>query len=623
MRISFVLLFCLSAMLVASQPEWETIAIPMSDGESLAADLYLPDGDGPFPVVFIQTPYNKDLFHFGLPLGVGWEQASQPYAFVIMDWRCYFASASACVADSDTGVDGYDAVEWIAAQDWCDGKVGTYGPSALATVQYKTAVNHPPHLVCCVPEVGSPKEEYDRFYPGGAARQELIESLGTLFGVYDIYASFPYYNLVWSIAESATTYAPDIEVPMLLIGGWFDINCRYTVRTFNELKAQSPAAADCKMLMGPWVHGGNGPAYVGSENQGDLSFPEAAGGNAERAWAFFDYHMRGIQNGWDQQPNVEYFQTGNGQWQSSNEWPPTQDDPMAYYLTSDHLLSSALEPESSAMTYTYDPIDPSPTIGGQALGLPQGPFDLSEQVESRDDIEIFSLPAIDSDIHIAGSVVVNLFVSTDRTDTDFTVRLTDVDENGHSYMISSQIQRMRFLNGYTEGDEELITPGQTYEISLELPPVAYTFPVGHSLRLIVSSSNYPYYSRNANNGEAMYPDNNLDSLLNPVVALNSVHVGGDTPSHALLPLVDILDDIVEVPSAHEVMVYPNPAAEYIAVKGIQGSFELTISDLNGREVMTCALHGEQRCAVSHLPNGAYLCTITNQSTSRTVYFIKQ
>jgi putative CocE/NonD family hydrolase len=133
--------------------DWTEVQIPMSDGQSLAADYYLPEDWTSGPVILIQTPYNKNLVHlFGLPLGVGYAQETSPYAFVILDWRGRFGSIDAAyVGSPTTGEDGFDAVEWVASQTWCDGNIGTWGPSALGRVQYETARQHPPHLKCIAP----------------------------------------------------------------------------------------------------------------------------------------------------------------------------------------------------------------------------------------------------------------------------------------------------------------------------------------------------------------------------------------------------------------------------------------------------------------------------------------
>ena len=605
-----------------SQPEWETIAIPMSDGEFLAADVYLPSAEGTYPIILIQTPYNKDLYHLGLPLGVGWDQESSDYGFVILDWRCRFASMDACVEDTDNGQDGYDAVEWIAEQDWCDGNIGTYGPSALATVQYQTASFHPPHLKCCVPEVGAPQQNYFHFFPGGIAKTEHILQLGVLFGISSLYASLPYYNIVWQIAEEETQYADDIEVPMLLIGGWYDINTTDVMRTFIDLQALSPVADKHKLLMGPWVHGGNGPAYVGSEQQGELTYPAAASVNVTKAMQFFDYYLRGIDNDWEDEPSISYFQTNTDQWLSSNVWPPANVEQSTFYFREDHSITATSPENDAVIGYDYDPEDPSPTIGGQVLSLPQGPFDLSEAVESRDDVLLFSLPIEDGALDISGDIVVRIQVSSDQVDTDFIVRLSDVFPDGSSYMLNSNGQRMRFMEGYTASVESDLIPGDLYDVEITLPALAYTFAEGHQLRIIISSSNYPQYNRNMNNGGEMYPGLNLDTLVNPLVAHNSVHIGPAMNSYVVLPIVSLADNVAFNKKEDSIHLYPNPAGDVLNIGGLSENTRYSVIDISGKTVLTGFMNTWNPLNIGGLKPGHYMIDIATERGVQRMEFIK-
>ncbi|HLF65850.1 MAG TPA: CocE/NonD family hydrolase, partial [Saprospiraceae bacterium] len=209
----------------------------MRDGNSVAADLYLPSAQGQYPVVLIQTPYNKNLFRIGLPLNVGQNISSSPFAFVVLDWRCFYASTTACNPVASRGEDGYDAVEWIATQSWSDGKVGTWGPSALGNIQFMTARERPPHLVCAVPMVSSPQFRYAQYYPGGVVLPEYLETLGSLFGdAFALVGQNPYYNFIWQFTESSTFYPDEIDIPMLHIGGWFDHNTEDVLMWFNAMR---------------------------------------------------------------------------------------------------------------------------------------------------------------------------------------------------------------------------------------------------------------------------------------------------------------------------------------------------------------------------------------------------
>ncbi|TNE59354.1 MAG: CocE/NonD family hydrolase, partial [Bacteroidetes bacterium] len=442
---ALLLLFAAQAF---AQLNPEPILIPMRDGKMLAADLYRPNQQGTFPVIFIQTPYNKNLFKLGLPLDVGQNIAASNYAFVVMDWRCFYGSLAACTLNPNRGEDGYDAVEWIAGQDWCNGKIGTWGLSALGNIQWMTAREQPPHLVCAMPMVAAPETAYRHYYPGGAIRTEYLQTLGVLFGnSFGPIVNNPHYNLVWQIAEGATWYPQDIEVPMLLVAGWFDHNINDDMLLFDGLRASSPVTGQHRLLIGPWRHGG-----LGQVPQGDLQFPEAQNGDDIVGNQFFAHYLLGENNGWENTPLVQYFQMGDNTWKTSMAFPPANLTEQVLYLTGNKELvpDDPMAPATS-LTFNYDPNDPSPTIGGKTLWpqLEQGPYDQGTAVESRSDALVFTTAVLTDGIAVVGQITAHLYVASDRKDTDVALRLTEVYPDGKSVLLNESIQRMRFRNGYT------------------------------------------------------------------------------------------------------------------------------------------------------------------------------
>ena len=319
----YLFLFLVIPFISFSQLNPQTIKIPMRDGKMLAADLYLPSSRSLKPVILIQTPYNKLGFRKGLPLGIKTNIESSPYIFVVADWRCFYESILACNANIKRGEDGYDTVEWLAKQSWCDGKVATWGPSALANVQFETAKEQPPSLVCSVPLVGSPRTSYQKYYANGVLRTAYVKSITQLFGNgLDLVIQNPYYSALWNTIEQSTNYPEQIDVPMLMIGGWFDHNTEEDIAIFNELRSKSKSKLHHRLLMGPWVHGGVGAAQPGTAIQGDLSFPQAANFHDIIANQFLAYHLLGAKNGWPLTNYVHYFQMGENTWESSSEFPP-------------------------------------------------------------------------------------------------------------------------------------------------------------------------------------------------------------------------------------------------------------------------------------------------------------
>ncbi len=615
----FILTCCvLLAQIGLSQPT-ESVEIPMRDDNFLAGDIYLPNTIDSFPTILIMTPYGKFFSALnGLPLGVGKDIATSSYAFVVVDWRCRFASVSACAAGSDNGEDGYDVVEWIADQSWSNGKIGMWGPSALGNVQFQTARERPPHLVACVPEVAAPQFSYEKYYPGGSINVEGLQSLDILFGIAGLISSSPHYNLVWQIAENSSMYPAEIGVPFLLVGGWYDHNTDQTLTMFDTLRSTSmeDVRDQHKLLMGPWVHGGTGMAFVGSEVQGELSYPGAAGENVREALSFFDFHLRGIDNDWNTRDPVRYFQMGEDDWRSSSSWPPEGVSIQNLYLTQDLMLDLSSPTTEVSLPYTYDPLDPSPTVGGKTLNLAldQGPYDQSVLVESSPEALVFNTDVLAENLKIQGSVNVNLWISSDRLDTDVAVRLTDVFPDGRSMLLEDGIMRLRFRDGFRVQDTSFLQMGEIYDISISLDDLAVTILPGHRLRLVITSSLYPSYNRNMNTGGEMYPNGNIDTLVNPLVATNNVHIGGINPSHISVPVSSGTVSISRVNDADfRIDLFPNPTVDQVRVNWESGPATVMVHHMSGQIIQEqFARDAQTMVNVSHLPVGIYLISVTHR-----------
>ena len=500
-------------------------SIPMGDGKKLAADIYIPNTITQGPVILIQTPYNRLHFHLSLPLQIGLNINSSNYIFVIVDWRGFYGSAAASyLGNPSIGQDGYDCVEWIAQQSWSNGVIGTWGASALGRVQFQTAKLNPPHLTCICPLVAGPQYDYTEYYPHGDIRTEYVVQLDALgFGLSPILLAHQVHDAAWTFAESANFYPDSIKVPCYMIGGWYDHTVEFMLPFFNAIRTQSPVNVrnEHRLLMGPWTHKG-----IGGPAQGELTYGNAAPWADSLTLLFFDYHLRGIANGWNATPFVQYYQMGDDTWQSNAAWPPAGPTPVNFYFHQSGILNNAVPLNSSgSVNYNYNPNDPSPTVGGPTLELDlgEGPYNQVDSVESRNDILIFTTDSLTQDAVMIGNSVVHLKVSSDKTDTDFDIRLTDVYHDGRSMLVNDGVMRMRFRNGNTANDTAAIIPGTIYNCDIKLPNTAITFLAGHKIRVDITSSNYPRFNRNMNTGGALYPGNNLDTLVNPVIASNTVY----------------------------------------------------------------------------------------------------
>lgn len=627
----FLLLFYTGFILAHGQLSPQEINIPMRDGQDLAADLYLPNQTDEFPIIVIQTPYNKNFYaNNGLPLGIGENIQESPYAFVIIDWRCFFASGDACGGESTRGQDGYDAVEWIAEQEWCNGKVGTWGPSALGNVQFETAKEQPPHLTCSVPLVPSPITRYSTYYPGGSLRAEYLESLNFLFGAiggFDLVLQNPFDNGLWTITEVLTSDFSDINVPFFIVAGWYDHNTTENFELINSLVEDTdPALSDeHKIIIGPWVHGGTGQANVGSSVQGELEYPEAALMDTEMALEFFAYYLLEEENSWADNERYIWFRMGDDEWKGSDEWPPATEN-STLYLHGDGSLQSSNPDEEWFNAHPYDPTDPSPTIGGKTLNiqLEQGPYDQRFEVEARPDVQIYSTDVLQEPLSVEGQITVSLEVSTDALDTDFCVRLTDVYPDGRSMLLGEDIQRMRFRSeDYSESGAELCQAGENYVINLEFDPLSITFLPGHRIRLIISSSNYPRYNRNMNTGAEMYPNLNSDTLVNPQIATNSVIIRSDlSNSFISLPILETTD--ISEANEDKFQLFPNPCTDHLNLSLIPaGIEEVIIWGEDGRMLMRQPVNGPSgTIAMKSIPAGSHIIQLLGDELKLSWHFTK-
>jgi len=591
-------------------------SIPMGDNKKLAADIYIPQGWTSGPVILVQTPYNRLWYRLiGLPL-VGTNINSSNYAFVIVDWRGFYGSASANYTGAPTrGEDGYDVVEWIAAQPWSDGKVGTWGPSALGRVQFMTAKENPPHLTCICPLVAGPQYSYQEYFPNGCYRTEYVEQLDGLgFGMSTILLQNPVYNNLWQfIVEPPNFYPTQIQVPALMIGGWYDHNIEVMLEFYNAIRTQSPLAVrdQHRLLMGPWVHGGNGSATVGTGQQGQLFYTNAVGRNDSLALLFFDYHLRSQNNGWNNTPFVQYYNMGQNVWTSSPTWPPSGISNLTYYFQSDSSMTSTAPASSSgSLSFNYDP--------------DQGPYDQAPVVESRNDVLRFTTAPLTSNVNVSGNVVVTLKVSSNRYDTDFCVRLCDVYPDGRSMLVNDGVYRMRFRNGFTANDTAALVPNQVYTVNIELPATSLTFLQGHRIRVDVTSSNYPRFNRNMNTNGPMYPFTNGDTLINPLVANNTVYTNSINSSSITLP-TGSANVGIEQPTAltPTISIFPNPAGDVTTVVLPEVSSGIVyIRDVQGRVVQTQNYSSNTvQLNTAAIADGVYLIEIIQAQSRYTSTFV--
>lgn len=480
------------------------------------------------PAIVIQTPYNKENARSlwftddsGQPLF-----GSRDYAFVVVDWRGFFASKDAAVEGQQPyGQDGYDVIEWVAAQDWCNGQVGTWGVSALCVQQYRTAVEHPPHLAAAVPIFCQMNTTYWQYYPGGVLRQEYYDFMKAYYGGGDIVKRHPYYDTVWRTVERGLS-AADIAVPMLLVSGWWDLYDTGTLDDFRALRANSDSLVrqQHRLLVGPWCHFAAGGESVAGRplDEQELKYYDADKLIQADSQAFFDRHLRGIASPADDWQPARWLVGGTRQPEDGTSWPPAGTVVRAFYPTGGGSLIEQV-PLATILDFPYDPDNPSPSVGGSTLlpSLKHGPR-LQDEVLARTDALGFVSNPLAQPLRLRGKVKMQLRVKTSGADSDFAVRLTDVDEDGGHLLIGEGIGRLKLRSGY---DAPVgVQPGQPYDLIVTLTnELAYDLPAGHRLGIIVSSSNYPRFARNPNTGDDFYEDATA-----PQTVTNTLVLGGAT-----------------------------------------------------------------------------------------------
>jgi len=558
-------LLLLASSLPASepiQPARQTLEIPMRDGAFLATDLYMPRDfskekypDG-VPLILVCTPYDKNRDG---PMG-RWRECflGNGYAFAVQDMRGFYASAPAGKG-TPRQYDGYDTIEWLAQQPWCNGKVGMLGYSHPGSAQYEAAVTAPPHLACAIP-AQAPGNYFTDFYYPPVFRKADMETIWR-----GVFTSKTRQLISRRIRSRSTSRIPQFNTPMIHSAGWFDFYKEGAIEMFRACQehAGPGARGKQKLLIGPWGHGVLQEEDPGEPLRlpGGLSFPARSKLDWEKEFwlPWFDYWLKGEETGVMERPAVMYYLMGDADdpdapgnvWVQTDEFPPAS-DAVRYYAHTDSLLTlEAPAAEEASLRFQYDPRNPVPTVGRSHERLPvKGPYDQRE-AEQRPDVLVFTTPVLDTPLVIAGQVRAILWASSDQQDTDFTVKLTDVYPDGRSMVFLDTIVKARYRNTYL--NEELLIPHEVYEFDIDLGYIALALAPGHRLRLAVSSSNFDRFDINPNTGEP-YGDHAVSRALladrlrgepgrgepeysDSRVAANTLYMDRSRPTHIILPVL--------------------------------------------------------------------------------------
>ncbi|HEV2863200.1 MAG TPA: CocE/NonD family hydrolase [Pyrinomonadaceae bacterium] len=548
------------------------VRVKMRDGVTLAADVYRPKGEGKYPVLVERTPYNRKG-----DFAMAHELASHGYVIVLQDTRGRFDSGGEFYPFMHEAEDGYDTVEWAAALPQSDGRVGMFGGSYVGATQMLAATAAPPHLAAIFPYVTA-SEYYDGWtYQSGALMQWFASSWTTGLTVdtlrrkaaersrpkewvsqlpaesYKLLDPPPVKELApyfadWLRHERSDDYwrrwkvsdhYPRMNVKALHAGGWNDLFVKGSIKNYTGLRAAGPAAVreGQRLLIGPWAHAATSP----EGKIGDVVYGKAAVLNmTETARKWFDFALKGVQNEYAAEPPVRIFIMGENVWRSEREFPLARTRYTKYFLHSargaggvrgDGRLDLSPPAGERPDSFTYDPLNPVPTVGGRLCcgdALPPGPFDQRPN-ESREDVLVFSTPPLEADVEVTGYVTAELYAATSAPDTDFTMMLVDVSPDGYARYLTDGIVRARYRE--TTDRAEPITPGRVYKYDLDLWVTSNLFKARHRIRLYVSSSNFPRFSRNPNTGEPSA------TAARFVKAGQTIYHDASRPSSVTLPVI--------------------------------------------------------------------------------------
>jgi putative CocE/NonD family hydrolase len=327
-------------------------------------------------------------------------------------------------------------------------------------------------------------------------------------------------------ARDFRSYPNQITVPFFTVGGYYDIFEQGSIDAFEFLEAKGAPSirGKNKLVLGPFGHG---------DISGDLKYSDKTSIGTVDPIPWFDYWLKGIDNGILKEPNVRYFVMGDtfdrsapgNEWRKTASWPP-EATATSYYLASPHRLATSRPSGQEKASYVYDPRDPVKTVGGNNLMLERGPMD-QRLIGNRRDVLKFETEPLTQPVSVVGPLSAELMVSTDAADTDFMVKLVDVYPNGYEAIVNDGAFRLRYVDGFDR--QTRIQAGKPYTITVNLWSTALVFNAGHRIAVHVSSSNFPRFERHTNTWEP------IPSYDQSVKATNTVFTNGT--SRMVLPVV--------------------------------------------------------------------------------------
>lgn len=509
------------------------VRVPMRDGVTLVADLYRPKVR-PLGTLLVRGPYGRGVPQALLNARIF---AACGYQVLFVSSRGTFGSGGVFTPMRTEAEDGQDVVAWMRRQPWFTGTFGTVGLSYLGYTQWALLADPPPEHVAAVVTVGP--HDFSRHHWGTGAlnldtigwsdliahQQDpgllrvlhvatagrrlrpvldaapLVDAAQRYFG-----ARVPWHREVivhpdlddpfWTPMRH-TVALDRVSVPVLLIGGWQDIFLTQTVEQYTRLHDRG---VDVAMTIGPWNH----QDLVG----------KGASTAVQEALAWLDEHLARRPSHPRHAP-VTVYVTGAGRWRRYAAWPPATSRRRLHLRSGGTLTAGPPGAADPPSAFTFDPADPTPTVGGPTLT--GGGYRDDTELAARDDVLAFTGAVLDEDVEVLGAPSVELERGGDNPHVDLFVRLSDVAPDGRSRNVTE---------GYLRMDPEHADG----RVCVPMRDTAHRFTVGHRIRLLVAGGSHPQYARNLGTGE----DPGTGKGMRP--ARHVVHHDADRPSCLVLPV---------------------------------------------------------------------------------------
>jgi putative CocE/NonD family hydrolase len=494
------------------------LQIQMPDGVVLYADHYAPHATRLFPTILIRTPYGrsrKDGVTGFLPDFVAHRFAERGYNVVVQDVRGRFDSGGEFIPFVNEASDGRATLDWLERQTWFNGVLGMWGQSYLGYVQWALVDGGPLYLKALLPSVSGSAMPVSGFRDHALGMDTLFRWIMDLDAL-DHNSRFDRWRKLLRLAPGlqdrfllrASHHLPLLEAdrklvgkpvtfyrdwithadpqdaywraldfsPLVakttaavnLVGGWYDIFLRQTLNDYLALRASGHSPY---LTIGPWGHL-DADCLWESVRQGIV---------------WFDAILKGDRRRLRNSP-VSIYVMGAGTWREMESWPPLAQE-TSYYLQGQGGLSPAHPAEgTSPHTYSYDPNDPTPSLGGALMSRQAGSYD-NRRLEARPDVLTFTTEKLEQDLEVIGPLRLLLFATSNRLTFDIFARLCDVYPDGRSMNVTDGF--LRLFPGMAAPQ-----PDGVLQITIELSPTAYCFARGHSFRLQVSSGAFPRFDRN-------------------------------------------------------------------------------------------------------------------------------